>query len=321
MALPNNVQLFEECLAHPEPLIDPFYCNESRIISLSPADPATEVMTANAELLERISAASVAIRDKDKAAYQRCVERIATLLQAPGMNFTEFTSFFPALDVSYSMYMSLSSALKIEFLHQAVRLFIEKRHNAYRLHGYSATTLQVRKDFEKHKTEGSAGARKVKAMLDAQGYSAHAGGKFGPGAKSYIFVGRGPAASQALEDMRSHLGLEFEWQRHHQDKNVDLYLSHSTNIVFVCEFKHVKEGGGGQHKQVVEVISLIRYGERDPRIGYVAFLDGMYFNEFIAPSAPKTREQARQIRQHLAENPRNYFLNTHGLEKLLASSK
>jgi hypothetical protein len=54
---------------------------------------------------------------------------------------------------------------------------------------------------------------------------------------------------------------------------------------------------------------------------YLAFLDGMYFNEFVDPRTPKIVEQVRQIRTHLKSNAGNYFVNTYGLEKILACRK
>ena len=79
----------------------------------------------------------------------------------------------------------------------------------------------------------------------------------------------------------------------------------------------MKEGGGGQDKQVAELISLIEQQETSSKISYVAFLDGIYFNSFVHPTSPKAKEQVLQIRAALTKNPRNYFVNTYGLSTLL----
>lgn len=275
-------------------------------------------MEANALLLDRITAADVAIRDEDSRAFVDQIERMLPLLETENINFTELTSFFPSLDVSYSIYRQLSTSEKCAFLQEAVRLFIDKRHRIYQRHGYSPTTLQVRKDFEKHKTGGSAANRKVESLLRMNSYVPFCGGSFTKSRRVYLFADATSLASQVLQELSSELGLQFVWRQEHQGKNVDLLWIDSSGIVRICEFKHMKESGGGQDKQVAELIALIRHSESHPRLSYVAFLDGIYFNAFIHPSAKKTREQLRQIHQHLNQNSTNFFVNTHGLRRLLA---
>jgi hypothetical protein len=316
----RNTELFEECLDHPEPLVDPFYCQDGLIISDSPAAPSTPLMEANSLLLARITAADVALRDGDTGGYLNQIDRIMPLLETENINFTELTSFFPTLDVSYSIYRQLAPAEKRSFLVDAVRLYIEKRHRIYQSHGYSPTTLQVRKDFEKHKTGGSAANRKVESILRNHEYQPFTGGRFADARRCYLFADATSLAQQVHQELCADLGLEFAWRREHQDKSIDLFWIDGAGHLRICEFKHMKESGGGQDKQLAELIALIRHGEAHPRLGYVAFLDGIYFNSFIDPGAKKTREQVRQIRQHLKENPANYFVNTHGLNRLLAPS-
>lgn len=314
---PTNLEIFDACLEHPEPLIDPFYCLDELIISSSAERTPTSLMVNNAELRDRITAASVALSDGDENAYLAQINRIQPLLETKNINFSEFTSFFPALDVSYSIYCKLSKTQKAEFLAKAVRIYIEKRHLTYMSHGYCATTLQVRKDFEKHKTGGSAANRKVELLLLEHGYTPFRGSIFSAARKSYVLGDEANLAERIQTELRALFGLEFLWRNEHQDKNIDLYFVDPHGKIRICEFKHMKESGGGQDKQVAELISLIRHAESHPLLGYIAFLDGIYFNAFRNPAAAKTREQVRQIRHHLQQNPSNYFVNTFGLRALL----
>jgi len=85
----------------------------------------------------------------------------------------------------------------------------------------------------------------------------------------------------------------------------------------------MKEGGGWQDKQIVEISSFINYSDKD--ISYISFLDGTYFNKlFLKAARGKVLVQRNQILESLQENPNNYFLNTAGflyfLSKLRAES-
>jgi hypothetical protein len=83
------------------------------------------------------------------------------------------------------------------------------------------------------------------------------------------------------------------------------------------ENKHMKEAGGGQDKQMSEIINFISY--QDKEVSYISFLDGVYFNllsdETIKSGKPY--EQRKAIYTYLKKNKTNYFVNTFGLEKLL----
>lgn len=318
----NNLTLFEHCLKpeNKEPLIDEYYCNDGLIISRSPDENPTELMRANQRLLEQITVIKVALEEKNLPEIEKRIRLIATLLQEKNINFTEFTSFFPTIDVSYSIYSGLPETEKLEFLRHAVPLYIHKRHGIYTAHGYSATTLQVRKDFEKHKTGGNAANVKVADLLRKAGMSQHTKGQSFIGTRSsYVFLDDLATSNRIFEELKEVLGLKFIWQAEHQNKSADLIFSNTDGQIFICEFKHMKESGGGQDKQVAELISLISHGEVSPKIGYIAFLDGIYFNAFVHPKARKTKEQVTQIKQYLTDNPNNFFVNTFGFQQLIST--
>jgi len=317
----NNIDLFNGCLLHKEPLIDPYYCSDGLIISSSPTAKKTHLMEVNLNIINRITAIKVALDDGNDASIQAHLSQLLPLLNEKSVNFTEFTSFFPALDVSYSIYKKLSVDEKIDFLMVAVKAYIEKRHTIYQGHGYSPVTLQVRKDFEKHKTGGNAANKKARDILLKNGYSAAAvANDFFKSGLKFAFLDDAGLASSILAILKKDYGLTFEWSKIHQNKSADLVFKNESGKIFICEMKHMKEGGGGQDKQVSELISLVSYGEKNSNIGYVSFLDGIYFNGFIKPTLPKTLEQIRQINKYLKVNNNNYFVNTWGFGQLLKKS-
>ncbi|QWD63370.1 hypothetical protein [Polynucleobacter sp. MWH-UH2A] len=299
-------------------MIDEFYCSDSLIISKSKDDKETPLMVNNRRLIERITAIKVAIEDDYDVDLKPHLVVIANLLEERNMNFNEFTSFFPSLDVSYSIYKKLSTPEKFNFLQIAVRKYIEKRHSIYISQGYSATTLQVRKDFEKHKTEGGSAKKKVEGLLSKHGFKELGSSEsIIDNPLKYHFFGTSIATTNLIDDLRVKVNLRFEWQAVHQNKSADVVFSDRKGNIYISELKHTKETGGGQDKQVSELISLISFTEDSPKIRYLSFLDGIYFNTFISPTAPKTIAQVEQIKGYLVGCKKNFFVNTYGLEQVL----
>lgn len=102
-----------------------------------------------------------------------------------------------------------------------------------------------------------------------------------------------------------------------QNKKIDLIIKVNKDIYFL-EAKHMNTGGGGQDKQNVEYIDLIK--EKAPKDNYhiVSFLDGLYFNKLFSShkNNNKMSNQEKDIRLALIKNKNNYFLNTAGFKKL-----
>lgn len=181
-------------------------------------------------------------------------------------------------------------------------------------------TVQVRRDFEKHKSGGSAARRKLDATLQDLGYRQACNiGEF-LGGRAYIHAEH--FAYHECEAWLRDQGLAFQWRENHQGKRPDL-LIHQNDRVFIAECKHLKETGGGQDKQLAELIDLISHAEtplqtdRQTRVSYLAFLDGVLFNALRAPSSRKMQAQRQAIEQHLTACQDNYFVNTWGFRRLL----
>lgn len=321
MPMIKNSQLFSDCFAHPEPLADPFYHSEQLIIPASPESPDNAVITLWRNVRDRLTAAHVALGDKDNNSFANHVAELDKLLQQGNANFLEFTSFLPTLDVSYSSYRNLPDAERLDFLRTAARRFLEIRHPVYSAHGYSPVTVQVRRDFEKHKSGGSSARHKLDAIMQELGYQQ--ANDLASFLKPRAYVHAEHAAYGECEAWLRDRGLAFQWQRNHQGKRPDIII-HKSGQVFITECKHLKETGGGQDKQLSELIDLISHDEnalaknRKVRISYVAFLDGVLFNALKAPRSKKMQAQRQAIEQHLKNTQRNYFVNTWGFRQLLA---
>lgn len=316
-----NSKLFFECLNHPEPLIDPYYCLEELIISANIESPPTAIMRLWAEVRDRITVIDLAMQDGNDGAIRDNIKRLDSLLAGKSANYLELTSFFPALDVSYSGFRKLDEIVRLEFLERAVFEFIHKRHRVYMSHGYTPTTIQVRRDFEKHKTSGNAAKRKVEALLEERGYTHATDLNSFLAGRSYIHADG--ALYDRCESWLRNAGLRFGWRASHQNKLPDLVVNSPTRILMI-ECKHMKEVGGGQDKQLAELIALISDAEdacvREAarQVSYVAFLDGVLFNELKEPRARKLRQQRQDILEALERCPENYFVNSWGFNRLIA---
>lgn len=296
---------------------DEYYCNNRLIITTSPNEEETKLMAANRKLIETINDVKTILSKNKTADITTQIREIANLLETKYINFSEFTSFFPTLDVSYSIYKKLKVLDKFAFLNIAVRRYIEKRHDIYNAHGYSNTILQVRRDFEKHKTGGNAANKKLSSIFKAHGYKEIKDNLIDI-STAKCFMSLSKASSEVLiAQLKKSFKFDFKWKADHQNKSADFFFIDANKNMYICEAKHLKEHGGGQDKQITELISLISYKEDDSRIRYLAFLDGVYFNFFNDPSDAKSKEQLKQIRDNLVANKNNYFVNTFGMLQLI----
>jgi len=119
------------------------------------------------------------------------------------------------------------------------------------------------------------------------------------------------------------IGITYSFGKDHQDKEPDIVLKINDKF-FIIEAKHIKESGGAQDKQIVELIEFIRYSEELENVHYVSFMDGVYFNNFSwakEGDETKVNKQKKAIEEHLTNNPKNFFVNTSGLLSLFEDLK
>lgn len=315
MPLKSNKKIFEYSVAHPEVTSDPFYRNEKIVIPPTPFEE-NELVRANRDLIEQITAYKVARAQNGQEMQQSIIERIQEILSSPQMNVSEFVTFWATMDLTYSGYSILKN--KEEFLRAAVEEYIDKRHDMYIAHGYSATTMQVRQDSFAHKGSGTKALYKLSSLFERHGFSkATTLDELLASDRAYIFPDGVDA--RVFDELLVNKGLQFDWSRLHQGKRPDAAFYIGSDL-FLLEHKHKKEGGGGQNGQLSEIISFIQSTEHDESIHFVSFLDGIYFNELVNVASVKSKvfRQLEQIKQALETHERNYFLNTEGFNYLLS---
>lgn len=109
-----------------------------------------------------------------------------------------------------------------------------------------------------------------------------------------------------LKIIRKEFGLEIKTRT--QNKNLDLIIK-SDKKIFLCEAKHINTSGGGQDKQISELIELLNIKENNKNIHIISFLDGKYSNKILDDSItiPKILTQRNQIKEFLKNNPNNFW--------------
>jgi len=321
----NNIKLFEFSLNNSEPIIDEFYLKKGNLIISKDTKIPTDLMKKNFDLLESISAYNFAKKNKNQTTIKKAVNKILEIVKNKNINYSEFVSFWPIVDISYSLFNKMDYKDQFEIIKNIVDQYIKLRHNLYLSYGYSPTTLQVGKDAKAHKESGNLGIHKVSTILDQAGYKKANGEtleKFiSQGNKKYIQADK--KGKSLFKNILNSYKIKFSWSNKKEQKMPDFLIKHKDDI-FIVEHKHLKEGGGGQDKQINEVISLIGFSENNPNIHYISFLDGIYFNLFANKrylKKGKILNQLKNIQKNLRQNSQNYFLNTSGFKKLLKELK
>ena len=320
----DNIKLFKFSLNNLEPIIDKFYLKSGNLIISDNLENPTLLMQKNSDLLESISVYNFARKNKDTSVMNKTINKILTIIESKNINYSEFVSFWAVVDVSYSIFNKMSESVKKEILKNVVEKYIELRHGIYSIYGYSPTTLQVGKDAKAHKESGNLGIAKVSEMLDNAGFqraNAESIKEFiSGGNKKYLESDK--KGKKLFKKLLNYYEIKFAWSSGKEEKMPDFLIRRKKDI-FIVEHKHMKEAGGGQDKQINEIISFVGFSEKKNNIHYVSFLDGIYFNLFSNKNLNKGKilNQLTNIKNNLENNKQNYFLNTTGFSELLKKIK
>ncbi len=123
----------------------------------------------------------------------------------------------------------------------------------------------------------------------------------------------------SLKNVRKNLGIKIKTKK--QNKTLDLIIK-AKNKILLCEAKHLNAAGGGQDKQISELIEILGLTEKNG-ISYVSFLDGKYSNILLGEigRGDKISTQRKEINKFLNNNPNNYWVNTAGFTHLISDLK
>lgn len=123
----------------------------------------------------------------------------------------------------------------------------------------------------------------------------------------------------SLKNVRKNLDAKIKTKK--QNKTLDLIIKAKDKIL-LCEAKHLNTSGGGQDKQISELIEILGLTEKNGT-SYISFLDGKFSNILLSDNehGEKITTQRKEINKFLKNNPDNYWVNTAGFEKLIFDLK
>lgn len=122
-----------------------------------------------------------------------------------------------------------------------------------------------------------------------------------------------------LKSVYENLNIKIKTKK--QNKALDLIIKIGKDVL-ICEAKHLNTAGGGQDKQISELIEIVGLRGR-PGIYYIAFLDGKYSNVLLSGDGlgDKINKQRQEIARCLKKNSGNFWVNTAGFKALIKDFK
>ncbi len=256
----NNLELFDFSLNNPEPILDDYYLKKGNLVISDDPKKSTDLMLRNLDLIECISAYSFAKKSNNKSSINDALVSALVLVKSKNINFSEFVSFWPIVDISYSLFCKLEEDDQKNILKEIMNKYVELRHGLYSKIGYSATTLQVGKDAKAHKESGNLAVYKLSKLLEEKGFcngdTDDVGTFFSGKSKKYLVADK--AGKKLFKKIIKEKGIKFRWSRGKENKMPD-FLIRDIEDIYILEHKHMKEGGGGQNKQVNEVIDFVNF--------------------------------------------------------------
>ncbi len=310
----TNIDYFNYSKQNPEEIIDPFYAKNLVIIPAT-KDIENDLTKNNEKMINLITAFSILDdykKDKNDDTVIKIINDIICILDnTPNINYSAFTQFFMVYNSTFSIYSSLKRDQKIEFIYEMLKKYCKERHNMYLSHGYSNMSLQVMCDNYSHKRNSKSGIEKVLGILAPHNLKRLSSSEYIKSCDDYYFLpDKGDKA--LFESMLTILKMKMESRKIEQGKLPDIVFKHDSNY-YICELKTMKEGGGGQNKQIVEIAYFIKFSEVNKKIHYITFLDCHYSNIIFNSMSPKIERQRKDIISALNNNSNNYFLNTKGM--------
>jgi hypothetical protein len=322
--LRDNFYYWNESLKYKENIFDDSYFINQIIVN-------DEELISRVEKLRDLIVTYCVIKEEQRdteAVLQKIFNSILNLIESTEqIQYTEFVAFWKTLDISYSTFKDYSDEEKKDILKSILELYCENRRKIYDRLGYTNTAIQALYDAGASRKKGKLGIRKIETLLQnilnisntehlkVENLKDFEGKKI-----CYLLPDSNKSDKEIFDDFIKRKNLDYRFGREHQNKYPDIVIKICEHY-FIIEAKHIKESGGAQDKQIVEIIEFIKYSENIDNIHYVSFLDGIYFNKFISlkdkDNKNKVLSQIRDIENALKYNKNNFFVNTYGLKLLI----
>lgn len=312
----TNIELFNYSKANPEELLDPYYAKNKTVIPAT-KEQDNKLTANNKKLLNLITTFSVLDgkyhKDFMDDTIQNILNDIIVILdKTEYINYSAFVQFFMVHNFTYSIYQTLSYDDKKHLIYEMLKKYCSERHVLYSDHGYTNVILQVMCDNYSHKRNSKTGIEKVLSILNDAGRLSRLTNVNSMLEEDNYYFLPDKGDKNIFETFLKTLNLKMESRNIEHNKLPDIVFK-TNGHYYICELKTMKEEGGGQDKQIVEVAYFIKFSEENQKVHYMTFLDCNYSNMIFHAKSPKIRVQREGIITALQNNPGNYFLNTAGL--------
>lgn len=317
----SNLHYFDLSIKNKEPLIDLDYrgfVNHPVIPIIS--TEKNELTKANQRIIDNINAIGVLIEanfDFNNPRIKRMVKIIDKELQTTEINYSAFCQYFNVHNINYSIYKKLNQKERIGTLTLLIEQFLQDRYAMYNSHGYSNIVLQAFSDSYSHKRKGEYGINKIIKVMVANNIPnliSLENKSFTENDMFYLL------SDKNGKSLFSEFAKTYKIPLSKKGKNVTKYpdaLIKIHNHFFVVEQKNLKENGGGQDKQALEVLNFIDRKPKVDGVHFIGFIDGIYFNQINKKATGKVLELYHDVRKTLKKYKANYFINTFGFNSVI----
>lgn len=311
----TNLELLGFSVKNPPPLLDEYY-GKGKLVITQTATEKNALMRGNERLIELITVFKYLKAEKknaNDADISKIVIQVLEILdKVEGINFTAFSQFFMVHNSAHSSYLKFSPDKKYAFIYEMLCRFCDERHSIYLSHGYSSSMLQVVADNYSHKRNSKTTINKITDFLSKFDFTPAETLEEFESARSYFLPDKG--GMKVFRHFKDKFAIEMKAAENEQGKLPDIVFNFDGDF-FIVEAKMMKGAGGGQDKQLVEIINFIRYAERRKNVHYLTYLDGEYFEMLFAEKrSKKIQTQCEDIVACLKNCPQNYFVNPAGFD-------
>ncbi len=317
----SNLSYFTYAQQHQEALLDPQYhlAVERTVIQPATAGSSRLLQAYNA-VINHISAIDTQIcahgSDYTSPAVIDHITAIIAELAVPGMNYCPLCQYFNIHNMNYSLFFKKSLNEQIAILQFILRFYIPDRHRLYLSYGYSPIVLQVMSDNYSHKRKAGYGANKIAIQLEALGIHNLVNLPNATLDSDTYYLLADKTGKRLFQQFAKAHGIPLADGSRKTEKYPDALIKIGDHY-FIIEQKNMKEDGGGQDKQTLEITAFISQHPVFDKLHYVTYIDGVYFNTLCDNATFKKHDQYEDILHTLKTNPANYFVNQNAFEKLI----
>lgn len=299
----NNLHYFKTSQQNPEKILDSFYIFDEK-------HPQLQKYIANTKEIKNIliTIRMLQKKNEDRKVIKKYLLELSKTL-GKFSNCSEFACFINACD----SFLDLAKR-DVILLEKITQRYFEKR---ILNEAVPEEWIQAILDSNSGRKKGKCGEKKLLHILAKYGFHEIKTWK--------DFFGKRKCVAKfskifSVKNVRKNLGIKLATKK--QNKKLDLIIK-INGKVFLCEAKHLNTSGGGQDKQIAELIEIISLREQNKNISYVAFLDGSYSNVLLSDEdgGDKLAMQRKEIKKYLLHNPQNFWVNTAGFETLFKKLK